>query len=55
MKKKMAIAGKRYNMKVSLRLDFSLFPCISEQSSFLQIGGSLSSGIGVQQTTQCLC
>lgn len=42
-------------MNVSLRLDLSFLSCIVAQSSLPQIGGSLSRGMGVQQTTQCLC
>jgi hypothetical protein len=49
------MAGKRYIMNVSLRLDLSFFSCIVAQSSLPQMGGALSRGMGVQHTTQCLC
>jgi len=49
------IAIPKYIKKLNLFLDFSLRSNIVWQLSSPHIEGSLSSGIGFQQTEQCLC
>ena len=51
----MAIAGNKYNMKVRRLRDASLFSYVDSHSASLHTGGSAFSGIGAQQTEQCLC
>ncbi len=50
-----AMPGNKYIIIVSLFLDASLFSFFWIQASSEQTAGSLSSVIGVQQTTQCRC